>query len=191
MIRFALPALAVGLALSGCGSGASSGDDVELIVSDTCQCADLYMDGDTYMLDDKAYSGICVEYFPDSRIPYMSSTFSKGERRTNHFYDRYGKLTHEEKSTGNEHIKPRTCACSELEEKKEQTVKGQLSVFTLKGSRFSGTCESYYPDGETLAARRAFRNGNLHGKVEVFSKQGDLLTIQYFEEGFFVKEEIP
>jgi antitoxin component YwqK of YwqJK toxin-antitoxin module len=165
--------------------------DEHLVVTDTCRCDELNRQ-ELYLKDGTPYNGICTEYFPGTTQPFMTTAITKGKPVRHFYYDRSGKLTHEEKSSGQvKQLERLTCLCTDLEEQKESTIGGTKKVYYLNGKKFNGVCEVYYPDSTTIAAKRNYHQGLIHGRSTTFDKNGQPILHQEYNKGEYLKDIVP
>lgn len=163
-----------------------------IVVLDTCGCADLSEEDRKFKLEGEYYSGICVERYQGTSIPFLASMFKDGEKKLNRYYDREGNMTHEEAvSNATKTGRANECECSELKEKEVTGMTNTFKEYYLGENRFTGICYSYFKDSKQMAVKKKFRKGLLHGTVEVFSKSGETVSIQYYEDGTYIGEEFP
>jgi hypothetical protein len=81
---------------------------------------------------------------------------------------------------GSTHISEQTqgdvCDCDTLEI-------DSLGNHTLEGKPFTGSCISYYVDSEDKYLEKNILNGLLHGKVNYFDRNGEILLEEFYENG--------
>ncbi len=69
-----------------------------------------------------------------------------------------------------------TCSCDEL-------TADTTGLFSKKGKVFTGVCFNNYPNSEARYLEKNLLEGQLHGKVTYFSKEGDVLMEEIYEYG--------
>lgn len=165
--------------------------DEHIIVTDTCMCADLER-ADVLLNNGKPYNGICLDLYPNSVAPFMATAITKGKPIRHFYFDRAGNLTHEEKSSGQVNpVERLKCLCTELEEKEEASLGGKQKVYYLNGKKFHGECEVYYPDSVSIAAKRNYHLGLIHGRSTTFDKNGSPILHQEYEKGKYIEDIVP
>jgi hypothetical protein len=196
-MRYLSGLIIVAIVISSCenqdvNNDYSSGDlgkMKESEVLDTCQCSNLDVDTtDVHFLNEKIYTGICLEYYPESKDRYIEKNLLNGKIHGKvTYFNREGEILIEEvyddgKKKRSGDVEVLTCACSEL--MKEATNIPQVPFrYLLDDIPYTGSCEEYYPDMNQLYMRINYRDGILQGYSSYFNKDGSTLLIQKYENG--------
>ena len=69
-----------------------------------------------------------------------------------------------------------TCQCKNLES-------DSTGIYYKNGKKFTGICLDYYPGTTDKYIEQNLLNGQLHGKVTYFGKEGEVLIEEIYENG--------
>lgn len=69
-----------------------------------------------------------------------------------------------------------TCDCNTL-------AIDSLGNHFLNDKPFTGTCISYYDQSDSKYLEKNILNGRLHGKVEYYSRTGEMILQEFYEDG--------
>ncbi|MEX1001287.1 MAG: hypothetical protein WDZ35_04155 [Crocinitomicaceae bacterium] len=184
--------------LFACGTEESSEiqtDSGSLMQSDElnhCFCNELVTDSSgIYSLNDSLYTGVCVEYYPNTEDKYIEKNILSGKIHGKViYYDRSGEVLFEEiykegnkKRSGENEVL--NVDCSELE-KIEATIPNAPNRYLLDGIPYTGSCEERYPESNQVYMTHHYKNGVLNGRSIYYKRDGSTLYIEKYEMGQLV-----
>ena len=148
-----------------------------LIPTNTVDCDSLYTLNQLTYLDSSLFSGFCSELYPREGTPYMIVEYGTGKPVMATFYDKSGKVLYTESYDGRPRSQQRSmCNCNELAEKEDGMY--------LENYLFTGVCFEYYDEARNvIAVSKSFKDGQLHGRSQVFDREGKLLVEEIYQEG--------
>lgn len=156
---------------------------------DTCQCQELDIDTlGNHFKEGSEYTGVCVEYYPNSSEKYIEKNLLSGKMHGKvSYYDREGNLLIEEiyeegnkKQSGE--VDVLNCDCSELA-KIESNVPRVPSRFFLDDIPYTGTCEKFYDSTDVLYMESNYKDGFLNGRTIYYNRDGSTILIEKYESG--------
>lgn len=167
----------------------NEGSQMQSEILDTCFCSELDRDSlGTHYLKEKLYTGICIEYYPETSTKYMEKSILSGLLHgKSSFFDKSGEMLVEEiyengKKKRSGEVMPLTCDCSELVKSEKISADGKTHYF-LDDIPYTGTCEKYYPDSSSIYMEINYKNGLLEGRSTFYNKDGSKMYTEKYEAG--------
>ena len=170
------------------------GDVMEVTFSDTCNCVELLKDtiDNIYKKDNKAFTGICIAYYPNSDSKYVEKNILAGQLHgTVVYYGKDGEVLIEEvyengdaKKTSETELV--NCNCDELEQM-ESHDSNLPTRFSLDDMPFTGTCKSFYPESEQVYMEASYQQGLLEGYTTFYNHDGSILYMEVYALGSLKK----
>ena len=173
-------------------STTETGKVMESDFLDTCQCIALVEDSlGNHTKDGETYTGICLDYYPESQDKYIEKNLLNGKIHGKvTYYDRNGEILIEEiYEEGNKvrsgEVDVLTCNCSEL--KQEETHIPQVPFrYLLDDIPYTGNCIEYYHESDQVYLNSSYKDGVLHGHTVYYKQDGSTLMIENYEKGILM-----
>lgn len=159
-------------------------------VMETCNCDSLLSEGDLLKTkSNKVFTGTCYLNYPNSDQRYIEKQILEGKIHGNvTYYDKNDNVLLEEVYVDGQQDKNESfCNCADLVKKES----GGEQKFFLNNKPFTGTCEDYFPNSDQVYLQATYKSGNLDGFVNYFSKNGEVIMMQKYENGEFLKDILP
>lgn len=197
-MKFLAPLL-ISFFIISCGSNESndgestdSGSVMKSENLDTCKCQELLVDSlGIHKLEQDIYTGVCLEFYPNSEDKYIEKNLLNGKMHGKvTYFDRSGEVLIEEiYEKGNKkrsgEVDVLTCDCSELV-KQESNMVNVPNRFFLDDIPYTGSCEKWYPDSSQIYMEASYKDGLLDGHTIYYNRDGSTMIIEKYEVGALV-----
>jgi hypothetical protein len=165
------------------------GENMQSKPMETCNCDSLELNGELLSFEGTIFTGLCFLNYPMSDQRYVEKQILDGKIHGNVvYYDKNDNVLFEEMYINGVQDKNEDyCNCSDLVVEQ----KGEIKKNYLNGKPFTGKCEDFFLDTEQVYLEANYIGGQLDGFVNYYSKNGNVVMIQKYELGEYVKDIVP